>query len=35
MECSCYYGTFDVECVEEISYHDLNLWCETDAIGIA
>ena len=33
--CSCHYGSFDVEHGEDISYHELNSWCETDAVGIA
>ena len=33
--CHCHYGSFHVEYVEDIPYHDLNSWCETDAIGIA
>ena len=33
--CSCHYGSFHVEYVENSSYNDFNSWCETDTIGIA
>ena len=32
---SGHYGSFHVEYVEDISYHDLSSWSETDAIDIA
>ena len=33
--CSGHYGSFHVEYVEDISYHDLSSWYENDGIGIA
>ena len=33
--CSCHHDSFHIKYVEDSSYHDLNSWCESDAIGIA